>query len=152
MHARVLLAFCARLLHCACATRPLNGHKKCARHLLRPSWSTARRTARKSQANECSVCLSLYICIYPYISLCIVWRFCMRCSHHSEGYMAARGAKGGWIGDEGSLYQRNLRKVNEVACKRGEGAGREGFGYENCNWHLTGPPQSGVGSTFPRAN
>lgn len=40
--------------------------------------------------------------------------------------MAARGAKGGWIGDEGSLYQRNLRKVNEVACKSGEG--REGKG------------------------
>lgn len=47
----------------------------------------------------------------------------MRCSHHSEGYMAARGAKRGWNGDEGSLYQRNLRKVNEVACKRGEGGG-----------------------------
>lgn len=28
-------------------------------------------------------------------------------------------------GHEGSLYQRNLRKVNEVACKCGEeGAGR----------------------------
>lgn len=38
--------------------------------------------------------------------------------------MAARGAKRGWIGDEGSLYQRNLRKVNEVACKRAEGGGK----------------------------
>lgn len=35
-------------------------------------------------------------------------------------------------GHEGSLYQRNLRKVNEVACKCGEEGG-EGFGYENCN-------------------
>lgn len=50
----------------------------------------------------------------------------MRCSHHSEGYMAARGAEGG-RGDEGSLYQRNLRKVNEVACKRGERGGGKGL-------------------------
>lgn len=40
--------------------------------------------------------------------------------------MAARGAEGG-RGDEGSLYQRNLRKVNEVACKRGERGGGKGL-------------------------
>lgn len=33
----------------------------------------------------------------------------------------------GGRGDEGSLYQRNLRKVNEVACKRGERGGGKGL-------------------------